>query len=254
MRRRSVCRTVALLVASFVGITAQSAEEQFFTPKRDRLKDPSEAGAARDGAVNVLLIGDSIMGGYFKGVQKELATKANVVRHPGNAGDTKNGLKRLDEWLGDTKWDVIHFNWGLHDLCYRHPESKVQGNRDKVKGTISVPIEEYEKNLETLVARLEKTGATLIFATTTKVPEGEAGRHAGDEVKYNEVALRVIKRHGIPVNDLHALSSGFSADKFSKPGDVHFSGSGCTALAKQVAAAIREHGLGAEKPAERTGP
>jgi lysophospholipase L1-like esterase len=248
MTRGTFCGTLILLVASLVGLTAEAAEEKFFTPERDRLKSPAEAGTAREDAVNVLLIGDSIMGGYFKGVQKELAQEANVVRHPGNAGDTRNGLKRLDEWLGDTKWDVIHFNWGLHDLCYRHPESKEQGNRDKVKGTISVPIDEYEKNLETLVVRLEKTGAKLIFATTTKVPEGEPGRHAGDELEYNAAALRVIKRHGIPVDDLHAFSAGFEPTMFSKPGDVHFSGSGCGALAKQVAAAIREHGLPSKKP------
>ena len=30
---------------------------------------------------------------------------------------------------------------------------------------------------------------------------------------------------------------------FSKPADVHYSGKGCAALAKQVAEAIREHGL-----------
>ncbi len=197
------------------------------------------AGAAQGGEINVLLIGDSIMGGYFKGVQKELAKEANVVRHPGNAGDTRNGLKRLDEWLGDTKWDVIHFNWGLHDLCHRHPESKEMGNRDKVRGAISVPLDEYEKNLEALVARLEKTGAKLIFATTTVVPEGEPGRHAGDELKYNAVALKVMERHGIPFNDLHSLSAEFTPDCFSKPGDVHFSGKGCGLLAKQVADAIR---------------
>jgi lysophospholipase L1-like esterase len=232
----------ALLLAVCMGIAVEAADEEFFTPEKDRLKNPADAGAARDGEVNILLIGDSIMGGYFKAVQKGLAKEANVVRHPGNAGDTRNGLKRLDEWLGDTKWDVIHFNWGLHDLCYRHPNSKEQGNRDKVNGTISVPVDEYEKNLEALVQRLEKTGATLIFATTTKVPESEAGRHAGDEVTYNAAALRVMERHSIPVNDLHALSAGFSPDKFSKPGDVHFSGSGYGDLAKQVADAIRQHG------------
>ncbi len=245
-------RVWALVLAACVGIAVEAAEEKFFTPEKDRLKSPAEAGAARDGEVNVLLIGDSIMGGYFKGVQKELVKEANVVRHPGNAGDTRNGLKRLDEWLGDTKWDVIHFNWGLHDLCYRHPESKAMGHRDKVKGTISVPIEEYEKNLETLVQRLEKTGAKLIFATTTKVPEGEPGRHAGDELKYNAAALRVIEHHGIPVDDLHTLSAGFSPEKFSKPGDVHFSGSGCGDLAKNVAAVIRMHGLRKAEPRTET--
>ena len=31
------------------------------------------------------------------------------------------GLTGIDEWLGDDPWDVIHFNWGLHDLKYMGP-------------------------------------------------------------------------------------------------------------------------------------
>jgi acyl-CoA thioesterase-1 len=64
----------------------------------------------------VLLIGDSISIGYTLEVRKLLAGKANVHRNPGNGGPTINGLARLDEWLGTSRWDVIHFNWGLHDL------------------------------------------------------------------------------------------------------------------------------------------
>ena len=53
------------------------------------------------------------------------------------AQHTRFGLARLEQWLGDERWDVIHFNWGLHDLCWRHPESKVQGYRDKVRGKLT---------------------------------------------------------------------------------------------------------------------
>jgi lysophospholipase L1-like esterase len=227
------------------------AAQEFYTPERDRLKSPDEAGAAREDAVNVRLIGDSIMGGYFRGVRDELQGEPNVVCHPGNAGDTRNGLKKIDGWLGDTKWDVIHFNHGLHDICHRHPDSKEKGNRDKVRGAISVPLDEYERNLESLVSRLEKTGAKLIFATTTIVPEGEPGRHVGDEVRYNEAAVRLMERHGIPVNDLYTLSESFTPDCFLEPADVHYSEKGCKLLAKQVADAIHTHGLRSRSEAAR---
>lgn len=224
-----------------------AAEEEFYTPKRDQYDPKKDAVTTAAGLPNVLLIGDSIMGGYYKAVAQQLAKEANVLRHPGNAGDTPNGLLHIDEWLGDTKWDVIHFNWGLHDLCYRSPESKVYGNRDKMHGKISVPIDQYEVNLENLVLRLEKTGAKLIWATTTKVPDGEVGRIAGDEVKYNEVAARIMKKHSIPVDDLYAASAALGSNGYSKPGDVHFSGSGNGTLAKQVAEALRTHGLATMK-------
>ncbi len=48
--------------------------------------------------------------------------------------------------------DVIHFNWGLHDLCYRHPEATVNGNRDEVRDTISMPLEDDRANREELAS------------------------------------------------------------------------------------------------------
>lgn len=194
---------------------------------------------------NVLILGDSISIGYTLAVRNLLQGKANVFRPlrnggkgPDNCGDTTIGMANIDKWLGDRKWDVIHFNWGLWDLCYRHPESKAQGKRDKVKGTLSTKPEDYEKNLETLVARLQKTGAKLIWAHTTLVPEGEVGRFVGDDAKYNAIAQRVMERHKIPVNDLHATSKAFPADHFVGPGDVHFTKQGSDKLAEQVAAEI----------------
>jgi lysophospholipase L1-like esterase len=175
---------------------------------------------------------------YTLPTRAELAGVANVHRIPTNGGATSRGLESIDQWLGEKKWDVLHFNWGLHDLCYRHSDSKVQGQRDKVKGTVTHSVEEYAANLEKLVLRLKKTGAHLIFATTTPVPEGEAGRKVGDDLRYNQAALAVMKRHGVEVNDLHAVMAG-KMDKFAtKPGDVHFKPEGSKLLAKQVASSI----------------
>jgi hypothetical protein len=67
------------------------------------------------GLPRVLLIGDSISMGYTLDVRELLKGKANVHRIPTNGGPTTNGLKNIKAWLGDSKWDVIHFNWGLHD-------------------------------------------------------------------------------------------------------------------------------------------
>jgi arylsulfatase len=194
---------------------------------------------------NVLLIGDSISIGYTREVRKALLGRANVFRpmrtdgkSPDNCGDTAIGLKNIDRWLGERRWDVIHFNWGLWDLCYRHPASKSQGNRDKVNGQVSTTPADYERQLEQLVTRLKATGARLIWASTTLVPEGEAGRFPGDDVKYNAIAARVMARHGIEVNDLHALTRTFEPELFVKPGDVHFTAEGSQRLATQVAEKI----------------
>ena len=188
---------------------------------------------------NVLIIGDSISLGYTPYVVELLKDDARVIHSKGNSQHTGTGLKRVDSWLGDTKWDVIHFNWGLWDLCYRHPESKEQGHRDKVRGTLTTSLGQYEQNLEELVLRLKKTEAVLIWGNTTVVPENEAGRKVGDDLKYNEVAARVMQKHGVSANDLNSLTRSFSPHSFMKPGDVHFKPEGYQRLAAQVAATIR---------------
>ncbi|PAW63589.1 MAG: SGNH/GDSL hydrolase family protein [Verrucomicrobiia bacterium Tous-C4TDCM] len=187
----------------------------------------------------VLIIGDSISIGYTPYVKRQLKDEVSLSHNPGNAANTGTGLAKIDAWLGDTRWDLIHFNWGLHDLCYRNPDAKQQGNRDKVKGTITTTPEQYEKNLDQLVTRLAKTGATLVWASTTLVPEGEAGRIAGDDKKYNQVAARVMKKHGVVINDLHALSATFGPELFARAGDVHYKAAGYQKLGTQVAESIR---------------
>lgn len=190
--------------------------------------------ALADGQPRVLLIGDSISMGYTPFVKNMLEGRAEVHRIPGNGQHTGAGLQKLDKWLGDDTWDVIHFNWGLWDLCYRHPDSQNQGRRDKENGTVTNSLEVYEANLNQLVARLKKTGAKLIWANTTHVPKGELGRVFGDELKYNQAAAKVMKQHGVKTNDLRSLTASFPADLFVAPGDVHFIKEGSRRLAIQV--------------------
>ena len=187
-----------------------------------------------------LLIGDSISIGYTPHVVVALKGKVEVIHHRGNAQHTGTGLKMLDRWVGKTQWDVIHFNWGLWDLCYRHPQSKPQGRRDKKRGTLTTPLEQYEKNLDQLASRLKKTKAKLIWAHTSTVPEGEDGRKVGDDDKYNEVAARVMKKHGIRINDLNSLTDDFPTELFVKPGDVHYKSEGSKKIGQAVAKEISQ--------------
>ncbi len=226
-----------LFISSILGTAQTKDQNGFFTPEADKKKMVDRVEIDPN-LPKVLILGDSISMGYTNMVRKGLEGKANVVRPKDNCGDTVIGLKKLDGWLGDKDWDVIHFNWGLWDLCYRNPKLDKAGNRDKVNGKISVPLPEYEKNLDQLVTQLKATGATLIWASTTFVPEGEVGRVVGDDVKYNEVAARVMKKHGVAINDLHALSASFEPEMFVKPGDVHYTSVGSQKLADQVVARI----------------
>lgn len=195
---------------------------------------PAGPWAAKVELPRVLIIGDSISIGYTPLLKTLLKGKAEVVHNAGNAGPTTNGIKNLDVWLGDGKWDVIHINHGLHDLKF--VDKNLKNVNTEAEGDYQVPVEQYAKNLEIIIERLKKTSATLIFATTTSWAGTITGplRKAGDAERYNEAALRVMHKHGIAVNDLYALSLP-QLDKLQRPKNVHFSPAGSMVLAEQVA-------------------
>ncbi len=179
----------------------------------------------------VLLIGDSISIGYTLPVRKMLKGKANVHRPLTNCGPTITGLRKLDIWLGDKKWDVIHFNFGLHDLKYMGPNG--ENLWDPKTGHPQVSIQDYQKNLDSITRRLKKTGAKVIWRNTTPVPPGARGRVVGDSKKYNDVAAKIMKKHGIPTHDMFSYSKERMKDIMRKA-DVHFTPDGSTKLAETV--------------------
>jgi len=186
------------------------------------------------GLPRVLLIGDSISIGYTLATRELLAGKANVHRIPTNGGPTTRGLDHIDSWLGDQHWDVIHFNWGLHDLKYIDSRGDLT---DVSTGQIQVPLAAYRKNLQTLTRRLKQTGAELIWCATTPVPEGAKGRIPGDEVRYNAVAREVMREEGVAIDDLYTFAMPRLAE-IGKPADVHYTPEGSRKLATQVAGSI----------------
>ena len=206
---------------------------------------PAEFAAIPDDPAlpRVLLIGDSVSIGYTLPVRRELAGTANVHRPPANCGSTKIGLRDLELWLGGTGWDVIHFNFGLHDLGYRWPDD-TNRNAQGIYATASnggrqnVAPADYEQNLRALVARLQRTGAKLIFATTTPVSADLHSYVKGAELLYNAAARRVMQSEHVAIDDLWAFATP-QIDQLQIPGNPHFTAKGSAALAQQVARSIR---------------
>lgn len=184
---------------------------------------------------NVLIIGDSISIGYTPFVVKALAPEIEVVHNPGNGGSTRRGLDSTEVWLNNKKWDLIAFNFGLHDIVYKDEQNKY----DVANGKLTVPLDEYRKNLEMLVARLKKSTKTLLFVNTTVVPENSSGRKPEDPAKYNEVAMDVMKKNKVKVIDLYTPSLTVHP-KTSKPGNVHYSAEGYEMLADIMVKSIKE--------------
>jgi acyl-CoA thioesterase-1 len=217
----------ALLAVVLVTNMAVAAESGKPAPAK-KAADPAMTPIKDDPALpRVLLIGDSISIGYTVPVRTALAGKANVHRPNTNCGPTTTGIAGLDKWLGDGKWDAIHFNWGLHDL------KQMDG------GKRQVPIDEYEKNLRKLVERLKKTGAKLIWCSTTPVPEGKTQppRTNDDVIAYNAVAKRIMDENGVAIDDLYTFALP-RLKEIQQPVNVHFTPAGSKLLAGQVAESI----------------
>lgn len=196
----------------------------------------------------VLILGDSISIGYTPVVQKLLAEEMTVLRPMNKAGKPENcsgttaGVANIDRWLAidGGKWDVIHFNWGLHDLKHVKPDDKNAAS-ERATDPPQATVEVYEKQLREIVAKLKATGAKLIFATTTPVPDGamKVYRTNADAIRYNEAAQRVMKENGITVNDLYAFALPKLKEIQIQPANVHFTSAGSEALGAEVVKAIR---------------
>jgi acyl-CoA thioesterase-1 len=226
------------LVATITALSAPALAQQ--AKQKKKQPNPAFAPVTDDpGLPRVLLLGDSISIGYTPFVQSLLKGKANVHRPAANCQSTKQGLQQIDAWLGDGKWDVIHFNWGLHDLRYMGPNGEVRADPKLPTSKPQVPLDQYEKNLDQLVPRLSKTGAKLIWCATTPVPAGAEGRLESDVPKYNEAALRVMKKHGVAVNDLYSFALG-RLQAIQRPANVHFTEEGSGELAAAVVKSIEQ--------------
>jgi lysophospholipase L1-like esterase len=127
-------------------------------------------------------------------------------------------LKKIDVWLGDGKWDVIHFNFGIHDRA--------------------TPLADYSTRLEQLVKRMQQTGAKLVCASTTPIPDVADKYSAESIVQRNAAAADLMHKHGVVIDDLFTAITPRLAE-LQIPNGVHFFGPGNDFLGEQVAAFLK---------------
>jgi hypothetical protein len=186
----------------------------------------------------VLILGDSISIGYTPVVKELLKEKADVTRPAVNCQGTTLGVQKVDEWIGDVVWDLIHFNFGLHDLKHVDPVTRI--NSSKVEDPQQADLKQYKKNLEEIVKKLKVTKAKLIFATTTPYPDQPEGpyRKAEDVIEYNKIALKIMRKYKVPINDLYGFVLP-DMERLLLPNNVHFKKDGNAVLGKKVADTIQ---------------
>ncbi len=185
----------------------------------------------------VVLVGDSIRLGYAPLVAKRLAGKVEVVS-PSGAGDSAWLLKNIDKLVIEHKPDLVHFNVGLHDLRLGRKTKRYQ-----------VDVADYQKNLAGILARLKKeTAVTLVFASTTPIDDERHGKRKGgydrsekDVQRYNDAALRLMRKNGVVVHDLHGLVRHLGAEKLLAGDGTHYTPQGRQRQAEAVADCLLRH-------------
>ena len=198
---------------------------------------------------NVLILGDSISIGYTPFVKEMLAGKANVYRptlengEPENCEGTTKGVQNIERWLTNngagSQWDIIHFNFGLHDI--KHVDPVTGENSNNPKDPLQADLKQYKKNLEIIVEKLKSSGARLIYGTTTPYPDDVEGvlRDPGMPLKYNRAAIKIMNRQSIAINDLYNFMLP-RMNELQLPKNVHFKPEGYKELAGKVVQRINE--------------
>src|ERR1700704_3249657 len=218
---------LSLALAAAFAIHAAAAEPKPCTPPLESIEwcDIWISHANETNLPRVLLIGDSITRGYYPEVEKRLAGKAFVARLATSrfAADPVL-LKEIALVLDETRFDVIHFNNGMHG--WQHSEAEYR--------------QAFPKLIKTIRAHAPK--ARLIWGTTTPLRDGK-GVTGDTKAEYsdqrvaarNAIAAEIVTAQKIPTNDLNSPMRGhpeYHSD------NVHFNIQGIQIQAAQVSAEV----------------
>ena len=166
----------------------------------------------------VLLVGDSICNGYQGEVCRLLNGKMNVSYWISSYCVTSpNYMKFLSLYLDEAKYDVVHFNNGLHSL--------------------QTPTEAYAKCVRSAMEliRSKQPQAKIVWCSSTPLKDADKTAKVKE---LNEAAAKVVAEiGGIATDDRFALLDPL--DREANWRDVfHHKKEACKMEAKQVADAV----------------
>ena len=105
-----------------------------------------------------------------------------------------------------------------------------------------MPLGEYQKNLKTILERIQKeTKAKIIFATTTPIVDDLHAQRKAElrpfrsrHAEYNIAAVSVMKQAGVPINDLHKVIESGGKQTLMNSDGTHYTPEGYARLAAAV--------------------
>ena len=166
----------------------------------------------------VLLVGDSICNGYKDLVRERLKGKLNVSYWISSYCVTSPAyLPLLSVYLDEAKYDVVHFNNGLHSL--------------------ETPVAAYERGLckALSLVREKQPQAKLVWCSSTPLTNAVKTAKCRE---LNAVAEKVVTRlGGIATDDLFALLDPLGRQENWRD-EYHHKPPLCAKEAERVAAAV----------------
>lgn len=178
----------------------------------------------------IFLLGDSIRENYQEKVKELLRDDNCEIFHPDeNCRFSRYTLNSLKFWLPMCPDpNIIHWNNGLWDTLITYPED----------GPFT-EIDEYVRDMKRILRELKKTGAKVIFATTTAVGDDNPPWSNTTIEKYNKAFIEAAGSDIDAINDLYALTRPNNKTYISPEDKVHLTPMGATALAKAVVKSIK---------------
>jgi hypothetical protein len=190
--------------------------------------------------MKILLIGDSIRMFYQREVASQLGDDYEIFAPKENCRYSLYVLNSLRFWLNSYPTpDIIHFNAGLWDTAILYREDGC-----------FIDLEIYVKYMKSVLRELKKTGAKIIFATTTPVsdekeilsgPNPPAHKNQ-DIINYNNAVLEAFKDEDIIVNDLFSVVYP-QKEKYLSEDMIHPNADGVKLLGATVANCIKKCGV-----------
>lgn len=174
----------------------------------------------------VLLVGDSICNGYQNDVRDLLKGKVNVTYWVSSYCVTSPAyLPLLSVYLDEAKYDVIHFNNGLHSLS---------------QTTIDAYSKGYRAALELI--RRKQPQAKIVWCSSTPLYDihytGDRARYMKKVPELNAAVAKVVAEFGVDgTDDLFALCNPLDRKENWRDG-CHFHPSAIAKQAEQVAASV----------------
>jgi hypothetical protein len=181
----------------------------------------------------LFVVGDSISVGYSPHLEKftkgvfqfygrktgmEEALKDLDVPLGSNVGDSSMVLNYLKTMLTNSDWrpEILTLNCGLHDI-------------KTVGGSIQIPIEDYRRNLRSILKLLADKDINVIWIRSTPVEDEQHNsgqkdfkRYSKDLDKYNAAADEIMNEAGIRMIDLYSFTRKLGKGKDIYRDHIHY--------------------------------